>query len=49
MTHRLDGLHTTGLYPDDPVQLALAWQWLEFGETTLAPATNPGNKTVFLT
>jgi glutathione S-transferase len=47
MTDRLDGLHTTGLYPDDPVQLALAWQWLEFGETTLAPATNPGNKTVF--
>ena len=30
-----------GLYPQSESELALAWQWLEYGETTLAPATNP--------
>ena len=29
------------LYPSDPAELALAWQWAEWGETTLAPSQNP--------
>ena len=28
------------LYPTDPATLALAWQWAEWGETTLAPTQN---------
>ena len=27
-------------YPTDPAQLAMAWQWAEWGETTLAPTQN---------
>lgn len=30
-----------GLYPEDPAKLAMAWQWLEFGEDTLAPKLGP--------
>jgi glutathione S-transferase len=30
-----------GLYPETAEQLALAWQWLEFGEQYLVPRTNP--------
>jgi glutathione S-transferase len=30
-----------GLYPPTPERLALAWQWMEFGETFLVPRTNP--------
>ena len=35
--------HTYGkhLYPSSPDQLALAWQWLEYGETTIAATQTP--------
>ena len=29
------------LYPDSPEQLALAWQWLEYGESTVVPTVAP--------
>ena len=31
----------SGLYPSTPEQLAIAWQWMEFGETFIVPRTNP--------
>ena len=33
--------HPSSLHPQDEAAAALAWQWLEFGETTLAPAQSP--------
>jgi len=29
------------LYPDSPDKLALAWQWLEYGESTVVPTVAP--------
>ena len=34
-------LYAKHLYPDSPDLLALAWQWLEYGETTVAASLAP--------
>jgi glutathione S-transferase len=31
----------SSLYPATPGALAVAWQWMEFGETFIVPRTNP--------